>query len=144
MPHAAASVRKGDDRLMSGEGYASSPRRLLVVEDEALVAMLIEDQLAELGFDVVGPAATVKQALALCYNEAIDGALLDVNLGGGQRSDAVAAYLESQNIPFVFVTGYGQSGLGSRFPGRAVLQKPFALPELRKFLDRVFARPAAS
>ena len=118
--------------------------RLLVLEDEALVSMLIEDQLIELGFVVVGPAATVKQALALCAMEPVDGALLDVNLGGGQRSDPVADYLERQNVPFLFVTGYGPAGLDPRFADRAVLQKPFALPDLRRELDALFFDPAAA
>ncbi len=112
--------------------------RLLVLEDEALVSMLIEDQVIELGFSVVGPAATVKQALALCATEPIDGALLDVNLGGGQRSDPVADYLETRNVPFLFVTGYGHAGLDPRFADRVVLQKPFALPDLRRSLEALF------
>jgi len=118
--------------------------RLLVLEDEALVSMLIEDQVIELGFSVVGPAATVKQALALCATEPIDGALLDVNLGGGQRSDPVADYLDKRKVPFLFVTGYGQAGLDPRFADRAVLQKPFALPELRRELNAMFLDPAAA
>ena len=118
--------------------------RLLVLEDEALMSMLIEDQVIELGFSVVGPAATVKQALALCATEPIDGALLDVNLGGGQRSDPVADYLERRNVPFLFVTGYGQAGLDPRFAERAVLQKPFALPDLRRELNALFLAAAAT
>jgi CheY-like chemotaxis protein len=118
--------------------------RLLVLEDEALVSMLIEDQVIELGFSVVGPAATVKQALALCATEPIDGALLDVNLGGGQRSDPVADYLETRNVPFLFVTGYGHAGLEPRFAEHAVLQKPFALPDLRRSLEALFLDPAVA
>jgi DNA-binding NtrC family response regulator len=122
----------------SNPGTKTSPARILVVEDEALVAMLIEDELFELGFDVVGPAATVSHALALCHDERIDGAVLDVNLGGGQRSDSVADFLLSKRIPFVFVTGYGDAGVSVRFADRAVLQKPFALPDLRRLVERNF------
>ena len=122
----------------SDTGAKERPTRILVVEDEALVAMLIEDELSELGFDVVGPAATVSRALALCQDERIDGAVLDVNLGGGQRSDAVADFLLSKCIPFVFVTGYGDAGVSVRFADKAVLQKPFALPELRRLVERNF------
>ncbi len=114
------------------------PLRLLVVEDEALVAMLIEDQLLELGFEVVGPAATVGQALTLCKKEQIDGALLDVNLGGDERSYPVADELDALGIPYVFVTGYGQAGIPERHAGKAVLRKPFALSELKRFVDRHF------
>jgi DNA-binding response OmpR family regulator len=122
----------------SDTGTKGAPARILVVEDEALVAMLIEDALFELGFDVVGPAATVSQALALCHDERIDGAVLDVNLGGGQRSDSIADFLLSKRIPFVFVTGYGDAGVSARFADKAVLQKPFALPELRRLVERNF------
>jgi CheY-like chemotaxis protein len=129
MPHASAAVAQGDDRVMATDG---AQPRVLLVEDEALVAMLIEDQLIELGFEVVGPAATASQAIALCEDEHLDGAVLDINLGGGQRSDPVAEWLTRQGIPFVFVTGYGQAGVDGRFGHAAVLQKPFTLPELRK------------
>jgi DNA-binding NtrC family response regulator len=128
----------------SNPGTKTSPARILVVEDEALVAMLIEDELFELGFDVVGPAATVSHALALCHDERIDGAVLDVNLGGGQRSDSVADFLLSKRIPFVFVTGYGDAGVSARFADKAVLQKPFALPDLRRLVERNFESFEAS
>jgi len=118
--------------------------RVLVVEDEALVAMLIEDQLIELGFDVVGPAATASQAIALCEDERIDGAVLDVNLGGGQRSDPVAELLAAKGIPFVFVTGYGQAGIDRRFADAGVLQKPFTLAELDALLATCFTRSDVS
>ena len=80
----------------------------------------------------------------LCAMEPVDGALLDINLGGGQRSDPVADYLERQNVPFLFVTGYGPAGLDHRFADRALLQKPFALPDLRRELDARFFDPAAA
>lgn len=104
-----------------------------------MVAMLIEDQLAELGFKVVGPAATVNKAIDLCHREHIDGALLDVNLGGGQRSEPVADFLASNEIPFAFVTGYGEAGISQRFADRLVLQKPFELTDLRNLMARCFA-----
>ena len=99
--------------------------RLLVVEDEALVAMLIEDILLDLDCVVIGPVGTVAQALALLHHEEIDGALLDVNLGGGERSYPVADALAARNVPFVFVTGYGEAGVEGRYAPVTVLQKPF-------------------
>jgi CheY-like chemotaxis protein len=98
--------------------------RLLVVEDEALVAMLLEDALQALGCAVVGPAGNVARALALLEKEDVDLALLDVNLGG-KRSYPVAEALAARGIPFVFVTGYGASGVDRRFAAAPVLQKPF-------------------
>jgi CheY-like chemotaxis protein len=99
--------------------------RLLVVEDEALVAMLIEDILLDLDCVVIGPVGTLAQALALLHQEEIDGALLDVNLGGGERSYPVADALAARDVPFVFVTGYGEAGVEKRYAPVTVLQKPF-------------------
>lgn len=118
-----------------------SPPRVLILEDEALVAMLIEDQLIELGYEVVGPAATTSQAIALCEVEEIDGAILDVNLGGGRRSDAVAQWLHERDIPFVWLTGYGTAGIDGRFSDVAVLQKPFTIRELGKLLENRVGPP---
>jgi CheY-like chemotaxis protein len=99
--------------------------RLLVVEDEALVAMLLEDTLQALGCSVVGPAGNVARALALLEREDVDLALLDVNLGGGERSYPIADALAARGIPFVFVTGYGRAGVDRRYGAASVLQKPF-------------------
>lgn len=99
--------------------------RLLVVEDEALVAMLLEDTLRALGCRCVGPAGNVAQALALLEREVVDLALLDVNLGGGERSYPVADALAARGIRFIFVTGYGASGVDRRYDPLRVLQKPF-------------------
>jgi len=82
-----------------------SGRRVLVVEDEVLVAWLLEDMLADLGCAVVGPAVSVKQALAMIDAEAIDVAVLDVNLNG-QLSYPIADALAARGVPFVFSTGY--------------------------------------
>src|SRR4051812_36415564 len=89
--------------------------RVLVVEDETLIAMMIEDLLADMGCIVVGAAATIAQALALLADPAfqIDGALLDVNLGG-EKVFPVADALAQRAIPFVFATGYGKDALEPR------------------------------
>jgi CheY-like chemotaxis protein len=101
-------------------------KRILVVEDEALVAMLIEDMLIELGCAVVGPAMRLQHALQLAETGAIDAAVLDINLGG-TRSDPVAEILERRLVPTLFVTGYGQAG---RSRNDRVLQKPYRKCEL--------------
>ena len=87
-----------------------SGRRVLVVEDETMVAWLLEDMLADLGCAVVGPAARVNQALAMLDAEAIDAAVLDVNLNG-QMSYPVADALAARGVPFVFSTGYNKDSL---------------------------------
>ncbi|MBS0297613.1 MAG: response regulator [Proteobacteria bacterium] len=105
-------------------------RRVLVVEDEALVSMLIEQMLEDLGCFVVGPATTIAGALALAGDgEAIDMALLDVNLSG-ERVFPVAEALERLGVPFAFSTGYGEGGLPEEWRGRPTLQKPYSFDDV--------------
>lgn len=104
--------------------------RLLVVEDEVLVAMGLADALTDAGCRVVGPAMHLDDAVSLASKEAIDGAVLDVNVDG-EMIFPVADILESRGIPFVFTTGYGAAGLGP-YAGRPVLQKPFTVESLIK------------
>src|SRR5471032_1295768 len=112
-----------------------SGRRVFVVEDEMLVAWLLEDMLAEIGCAVVGPAASVDQALAMIDAEAIDVAVLDVNLNG-EMSYPIADALDARGIPFVFSTGYHKDGLLERYRTVPTLQKPFHLSELNDMLAR--------
>lgn len=108
-------------------------KTILVVEDEPLVAMMVEDMLLELGAQVVGPASTLAQALALAESGDFDAALLDVNLNG-ERSDPVAALLRGRNIPYVFATGYGAH---DRLEGGAeTLQKPYRQEQVAAALAR--------
>jgi CheY-like chemotaxis protein len=99
-------------------------RRVLVVEDEMMVAWLLEDMLADFGCAVVGPAAGVNQALAMLDAEAFDAAVLDVNLKG-QKSYPVADALAARGVPFVFSTGYNKDILPNSYQSFPVLQKPF-------------------
>lgn len=98
-------------------------KRVLVVEDEAVVAMMVEDLLLGQGCQVVGPAATVEEALALIEAFAIDLGVLDVNLNG-ERSTRVAAAMRARSIPVVLATGYGAPP-DAEFAGLAVIQKPY-------------------
>lgn len=109
------------------------PDRILVVEDEAIVAMLLEDMLAELGYEVVGPVTRLERALDLARGAAIDAAVLDVNLNG-RDTYAVADALSARAIPFVFATGYGARELAERFRGTPVTQKPFQRDDLERAL----------
>ena len=84
-------------------------KRVLVVEDEALVALMLHDMLVEIGAVVVGPAATIQQGLTLIEAEPMDAAVLDVNVQN-ERIDAVAEALHIRGIPIVFATGYGEGG----------------------------------
>jgi DNA-binding response OmpR family regulator len=110
-------------------------RRILVVEDEMMIAMLVEDMLAELGCSVVGPAHALDVALTLARTETgLDAALLDVNLGG-QPVFAVADALREKGVPAIFSTGYGDAALRDVDRGAPVLQKPFRAGDLAKALN---------
>lgn len=99
--------------------------RVMVLEDEAVIAMLLGDMLEDLGCEVVGPAATSRDALSLIAAAPPDMALLDVNLSRGESSYEVAAALADRSVPFVFVTGHGPGGLRPEFRDHPTLQKPF-------------------
>ena len=111
-------------------------RRILIVEDEALVAMLVEDALLDAGAEVIGPVATVAEAMALLDAAAPDAAVLDLNLAG-ETSTPVADVLANRGVPFVVATGYGADGLP---PGHArvpVLAKPYDPDDLTATLVRL-------
>lgn len=110
-------------------------RRILIVEDESLVAMLLEAIVEDLGAEPVGAAATVEDGVALATAETLDAALLDVNVAG-QRVFPVAQVLTDRGVPFVFSTGYGESGLPDEWRGRPTIQKPFTEAAVRDALMR--------
>lgn len=110
--------------------------RVLVVEDEVLVAWLLQDMLAGFGCAVVGPAARVNEALAMIEAGGIDAAVLDINLNG-QKSYPVADALAAGGIPFVFSTGYGKGRFPEGYCSFAVLQKPYQSTELRDALTQL-------
>ena len=107
--------------------------RVLVVEDEMMVSMLIEDMLDDLGCTVVGPASRLDEALALAGEAELDCAVLDVNLGG-QSIFPLADFLRAKGAPFAFATGYGDAGLRDVDKGSPVLQKPFRETDLARVL----------
>ncbi|MDO8910342.1 MAG: response regulator [Phenylobacterium sp.] len=113
--------------------------RVLVVEDEMMVSMLIEDMLTDLGCIVVGPAARLDEAIALAEREQIDCAVLDVNLGG-QPIFPLADILRAKGAPFAFATGYGDAGLRDVDKGSLVLQKPFRETDLARILGELRAK----
>ena len=108
-------------------------RRVLVVEDESLVAMLLETILEDMGCETVGPAATIDEGLRLAADPRLDAALLDVNVSGRQVFP-IAAALKDRGVPFVFSTGYGEGGLPDEWRGHATLQKPFTEAAVRAAL----------
>jgi CheY-like chemotaxis protein len=105
------------------------------VEDEPLVAMVLENIVEDMGASLVGPAASVTSALQLIEAGGFDGALLDVNLRG-ERVDAVADALAAKGIPFVFTTGHGIDGIPPAHRHRPMLGKPFRDADIVAALNR--------
>jgi len=105
-------------------------KRVLVLEDEPLIAMVLVDILEQAGCTVVGPAHDAEQAAKLIAEDAIDVAVLDVNLGSGRTSASIADFLRGAGTPFIFATGYGEMGL--RSDDRAILRvdKPYYAPAI--------------
>lgn len=110
--------------------------RILIVEDEMLVAMNIEDMLLDLGHEVAGLASRLEPALQLAREGDFDLAMLDVNLAG-QPSFPVADLLAERGIPFFFATGYGVKGIADQYRSFFVLQKPFRARDLADALEAV-------
>ena len=113
---------------------AAERTRVLVVEDELMIRMLLEDMLGELGYTVAAQAARVDEALDAAKNATFDVAILDVNLNG-QTVVPVAEALDARGIPFVFATGYGEQALPEPYRDRPTLKKPFQLDGLKQMLE---------
>lgn len=109
--------------------------RLLIVEDETLVALMVEDMLSDLGCVVVDVAGTLSQGLSLVSDPdlALDGAILDVNLGG-EKVYPVAEALAARGIPFIFATGYGIAGIAETYAHVPALAKPYDAQLLERTL----------
>ena len=111
-----------------------TPRlRVLVVEDETIVSMMLVDMLGDLGHEVVGTATRLDEALRLAATAELDLAMLDLNLAG-QQTYPVAEALRARGLRFVFATGYGGDGLPESWRGTPTLQKPFMMQDLEKAL----------
>ncbi|MDP4023209.1 response regulator [Methylobacterium sp. NEAU 140] len=107
--------------------------RVLVVEDEAAISMLLEDMLLDFGCTVVGPAARLSNALEMAASETFEVAILDVNVAG-EPIYPVAEAIAGRNLPLVFSTGYGGAGIREPFRDRPVVQKPFSQADLKRTL----------
>jgi DNA-binding response OmpR family regulator len=116
-------------------------RRVLIVEDEMLLALNLEDMLVELGHNVIAVATRITQALTLAAESEIDLAVLDLNLAGS-LSFPVAEVLRRRGILFMFATGYGSQGLIENYRNEYVLVKPYGLRELQDGINKVVSAPA--
>nr|WP_210279205.1 response regulator [Methylorubrum extorquens] len=118
-----------------------SGARVLVVEDEAAISMLLEDMLLDFGCEIVGPAARLATALEMARSESFTVAILDVNVAG-EPIYPVAEAIAERNLPIVFSTGYGGAGIREPFRDRLVVQKPFSQADLKRTLAAAIAAAA--
>jgi CheY-like chemotaxis protein len=116
-------------------------KRVLVVEDEMMIRMLLEGMLEDLGHTIAGQAGTVEEALVLAKQADFDVALLDVNLNG-KPITPVVEILTERGLPFVFASGYGRRGVPEAYPEIATLQKPFQVEALAQALEGAVRLPA--
>ncbi|BBK36862.1 response regulator [Allostella sp. ATCC 35155] len=109
--------------------------RVLVLEDEALVAMLLDDMLTDLGCRTVGPFSEIAEARAYMSEQpgGADAAIIDVNIAG-EPSFPLATLLAEGGIPFAFSTGYDLAGMPAEWRGHPALPKPFMLPDVERVL----------
>lgn len=116
-------------------------KRVLLVEDEVMIALMLEDILADLGCEVIGPVSRIAAAKTMIETERVDCALLDINLHG-QPVYPLVDLLAERAVPFGFVTGYGSGGVDKQFRRHLVLHKPFNSDELEGMLVKM-TRPSA-
>jgi len=117
--------------------------RVLVLDDEPLISMMLQDWLTELAYDTVGPANSTKNALSLVESNVPDAAILDLSLGN-EKSYAVAAVLRTRNIPFAFTTGYGEKSVDASFADELIVSKPFDFETIKALLARLLSEQARS
>jgi two-component sensor histidine kinase/DNA-binding response OmpR family regulator len=139
IPHQVRPEFPGNSQAAAQKPGAQGPvevgprKRVLLVEDESLIAMMMEQTLRELDFDVVGPFGTVKDALAAIERAAVDAGILDINLSG-EMAYPIARILQARKVPFVFMTGYGAETIAAApFPEVRIFQKPLERETLREF-----------
>lgn len=118
---------------------ASAKRcRILLVEDDLMVAMLLEDMLSDLGHEVVATVSKIETASEFIENGSFDAAVLDLDLNGVDTY-SLAEALKRQNIPFIFATGYAETDLKREWKQTPVLPKPFQKSDLERILHRALS-----
>ncbi len=113
-------------------------QRILVVEDNFIMALDLSQLVEELGGAVVGPAGRLDEGMALAQSNDLDGAILDVNLDGANTFN-LADGLLAGNVPVIFATGYDSKTLPDRFVDAPKLSKPFNLDTVKKAIQKAFA-----
>ncbi|QCI93807.1 response regulator [Novosphingobium sp. EMRT-2] len=129
----AVSHRNGDAATTA----RGTDMRVLVVEDEPLLAMMLEESLADLGHEVIGPAASAEHALSLLTDNPVEAALLDFSLGSDGNSVPVARQLRDAGIPFCYLSGHATLDAGTGAPDAPLLSKPVSMAALEDALARM-------
>lgn len=123
---------------------APATPRILIVEDSIFIGLALQDMCDSVGWVLIGPAVTIADGMRLAKAEAIDAALLDVEIGDSQSWD-IAAVLQQRGIPFAFTTGLSLAGvLPARLSGAPILRKPFRMAAVEQMVDALLAAPASS
>jgi PAS domain S-box-containing protein len=138
LPSSSETVRPDADAA-AGRSESITGKRVLVIEDEPLIAMDLVGILERAGIEPIGPAASAEDALRRIENEHIDAALVDANLGGSPV-DEIAAVLARRNVPFAFVTGYDRTSLPRAFRNAGLVSKPFTAASVLNVLHEVSAQ----
>lgn len=112
----------------------STPKKIFIVDDEALIAFEMADTLSDLGFEVVGPSMHLDDALAVAKEADFDVACLDVNLGRGKTSEPIAKVLGERGIPYVYITAYEASEIKFAQTTDTVIRKPVSIQQLEQAL----------
>ncbi len=123
---------------MAGDMMRILPMRILIVEDEPMIAMLLEDTLDMLGHEVAGTAESVEAAIALIDADAIDAAIVDINLNG-EKAWPVAEALTSASIPFAISSGAADSEIPQQYAGAPLLKKPYMIADIEAVLEELSA-----
>lgn len=126
---------------MTTRRSAPARARILIVEDDGLVTMMVRGILEQMGCEVVGPATRIERALALTEKNDLDGALLDVNIAGTPVYP-VADALGARGVPFIFLTAYGNPVLPERYRRQRTLTKPVPEGRLRAAVENDLIEPA--
>jgi PAS domain S-box-containing protein len=137
---AATAVAAASKKAVDAPAGSLAGKRLLMVEDEFLVGMMVKKNLESLGAVVIGPYARLADGIAAAKANGLDGALLDFNLGG-KLADPLADLLIARNVPFVFITGYQRDSIDRRYANIPVLQKPIEADTLERILVSLLDTP---
>ncbi|MGH6671602.1 MAG: response regulator [Xanthobacteraceae bacterium] len=126
---------------MTGDAPIAAGKRVLVVEDEPMIRLLLDDMLTDLGYTMAAEAGRLEEALTVAKQGEFDVAILDVNLNG-QPISPVADVLTARGVPFVFVSGYARRGIPEEHSTIPLLQKPFQADGLARALAAIGQKPA--